>query len=219
VAVPARGVAGAAGLLEDLLVENLRLLGGHPLDHPVSLADRREVEGLPVIRGDLLVTLAAERQVIGRALHDAFVGGVLVVGLIVPLVAVQAALLEVLVRLDELPVDEERQVEGLRLDRRRRPRSPLSLALRHNEGLAGLLEHGLVGVAGDAAARLILGGRRRGQDEEQGKKKRSDQGDEPCLHKSSRMVEAVKPLYRHPGNCQPVFCGRRRIPRWRIAGG
>jgi len=85
------------------------------------------------------------------------VGGVLVVGLVVSLVAVQTALLEVLVRLDELFVDEKRQVEGLRLDRRRRPRSPLRLAHGRYKGLAGLLEHGLVGVAGDTTA-LVLGG-------------------------------------------------------------
>jgi hypothetical protein len=77
-------------------------------------------------------------------------GGVLVVCLVVSLVALDAALLEVLVRLDELAIDEEGQVEGLRLDRRRRPRSPLPLALGDHEGLAGLLEHGLVGMAGDA---------------------------------------------------------------------
>jgi len=86
------------------------------------------------------------------------VGGILVVGLVVSLVAVQAALLEVLVRLDELFVDEERQVKGLRLDRRRRPRSPLRLAHGHHEGFAGLLERRLVGVAGDTTA-LVLGGR------------------------------------------------------------
>jgi hypothetical protein len=113
------------------------------------------------------------------------VGGVLVVRLVVSLVAVEAALLEVLVRLDELFVDEEGQVEGLRLDRRRRPGSSLSLALGNDEGLAGLLEQGFVGVAGDAAAALVLGGGRRGQDEDQGKEKRSDQGDEPGLHRSS----------------------------------
>ncbi|HOF74018.1 MAG TPA: hypothetical protein PK750_08405, partial [Syntrophales bacterium] len=74
--------------------------------------------------------------------------GVLVVGPVIALVAVQAALLEMPVRLDELSVDEERQVEGLRLDRRRRPRSPFRLALGLDEGLAGLLQRGLVGVAG-----------------------------------------------------------------------
>jgi hypothetical protein len=87
------------------------------------------------------------------------VGGVLVVLFIIALVALDAALLEVLVGLDELAVDEETQVVGLRLDRRRRPRSPLALTFGNHEGLAGLLEHGLVGVTGDAAA-LVLGGRR-----------------------------------------------------------
>jgi hypothetical protein len=101
------------------------------------------------------------------------VGGVLVVSPVVSLVAVEAALLEVLVRLDELAVDEERQVEGLRLDRRRRPRSPFRLALGLDEGLAGLFERGLVGVAGDAAAVLVLGGRERGQDKDQREKKRT----------------------------------------------
>jgi hypothetical protein len=86
------------------------------------------------------------------------VGGILVVLFVVSLVALDAALLEVLVRLDELFVDEEAQVVGLRLDRRRRPGSPLSLALGDDEGLAGLLEQGLVGVAGNATAR-VLGGR------------------------------------------------------------
>jgi hypothetical protein len=155
-------VAGAARLLEDLLVKDLRLFHGHPLDDPVSLADRRIVEGFLVIRGDFLVAFPAERQVVGRSFHDPLVGGILLVGLVVALVALDAALFEMLVRLDELSIDEERQVECLRLDRRRRPRSPLALALGHNEGLAGLLERCLVGVAGDAAARLILGGRRRG---------------------------------------------------------
>jgi hypothetical protein len=83
------------------------------------------------------------------------VGGVLVVRLVVSLVAVEAALLEVLVRLDELFVDEEAQVVGLRLDRRRRPRSPLALTLGNHEGFAGFLQHGLVGVAGHAAAGVI----------------------------------------------------------------
>jgi hypothetical protein len=85
--------------------------------------------------------------------------GVLFICLVVSLVALDAALLEVLVRLDELFVDEEAQVVGLRLDRRRRPGSPLSLALGDDEGLAGLLEQGLVGVAGDAAAGVIGGAR------------------------------------------------------------
>jgi hypothetical protein len=80
------------------------------------------------------------------------VGGIFVVGLIVSLVALDATLLEVLVRLDELSVDEETKVIRLRLDRRWRPRSPLALALGHDEGLAGLLERRLVGVAGDAGA-------------------------------------------------------------------
>jgi hypothetical protein len=115
------------------------------------------------------------------------VGGVLVVRLVVSLVALDAALLEVLVRLDELAVDEETQVVGLRLDRRRRPRSPFAFAFRHHEGLASLLEHGLVGVAGNAAA-LVLGGRRRGQKKKEWQKKRSDQDDEPGLHRSSLMI-------------------------------
>jgi hypothetical protein len=80
------------------------------------------------------------------------VGGVLVVVLVIALVALDAALLEVLVRLDEFAVDEETQVVGLRLDRRRRPRSPFALTLGYHEGLAGLLERCLVGVAGDAGA-------------------------------------------------------------------
>jgi hypothetical protein len=87
------------------------------------------------------------------------VGGILIVCLVVSLVALDAALLEVLVRLDELFVDEEAQVVGLRLDRRRRPRSALSLAFGNHERLAGLLEQGLVGVAGDAAAGVIGGAR------------------------------------------------------------
>jgi hypothetical protein len=86
------------------------------------------------------------------------VGRILVLFCFISLVALDAALLEVLVRLDELAVDEEAQVVGLRLDRRRRPRSSLSLALGHDEGLAGFLELGLVGVAGDTAT-LVLGGR------------------------------------------------------------
>jgi hypothetical protein len=115
------------------------------------------VEGLLIGGRDLLVTFPAEGQVVGGALHHAFVGGILVVLFVVSLVALDAALLEVLVRLDELLVDEEAQVVGLRLDRRRRPRSPLPLAFGDDEGLAGLLEHGFVGVAGDAAAGVLRG--------------------------------------------------------------
>jgi hypothetical protein len=113
------------------------------------------------------------------------VGGILVVHLVVALVALDAALLEVLVRLDKFFVYEEAQVVGLRLDRRRRPRSPLALALGHYEGLAGLLERRLVGVAGDAAA-LVLGGSRGGQKEEERKQKRNGQDKESGLHGSSR---------------------------------
>jgi hypothetical protein len=141
------------------------------------------------------VALPAEGQIIGGALHHAFVGGILVVLFVVSLVALDAALLEVLVRLDELFVDEEAQVVGLRLDRRRRPGSPLALALGHHERLAGLFERCLVGVAGDAAA-LVLCGCRRGQNEDQGKEKRSDQGDEPYLHRSSSCIEGLYKNYR-----------------------
>jgi len=114
-------------------------------------------------------------------------GGVLVVCFVVSLVALDAALLEVLVRLDELFVDEERQVVGLRLDRRRRPRSPLSLAFGNDEGLAGLLERRFVCVARDAAA-LVLGGSRRRHKKNEWQEKRSDQGDKPGLHRSSSGV-------------------------------
>ena len=161
-AVATGGVTGIAGLPEDLLIEDLRLFGGHPLDHPIALADRRVVEGFFIVRGDLLVALPAEGKVVGGALHDPLVGGILVVRLVVSLVALDAALLEVLVRLDELAVDKEGQVKGLRLDRRRRPGSSLSLALGNDEGLAGLLERRLVGMAGDAGTALVLGGCRRG---------------------------------------------------------
>jgi hypothetical protein len=113
------------------------------------------------------------------------VGGILVVLFVVSLVALDAALLEVLVRLDELFVDEETQVVGLRLDRRRRPRSALALALGHDEGLAGLLERCLVGVAGDTTA-LVLGSGRGGQKEEERKQKRNGQDRESSLHGSSR---------------------------------
>jgi hypothetical protein len=111
-------------------------------------------------------------------------GGVLVLLGLVSLVAVDASLLEMLVRLDELAVDEEGQVERLRLDRRRRPRSPFPLTLREDEGLAGLFQHLLVGVTGDTTA-CVLGGRRRGKKEQERQKKRRDQDDEPSLHKSS----------------------------------
>jgi hypothetical protein len=113
------------------------------------------------------------------------VGGVLVVHLVVSLVALDAALLEVLVRLDELFVDEERQVVGLRLDRRSCTCSPLCLAHGLDEGLAGLLEHSLVGVTGHAAAGVI-GGARRGHEKAPGQESNDDRDDEPCLHASSR---------------------------------
>jgi hypothetical protein len=112
-------------------------------------------------------------------------GGILVVHLVVSLVALDTALFKVLVCLDELFVDEKRQVKGLRLDRRRRPRSPFSLAFGNDEGLAGLLERCLVGVAGHTTA-LVLGGRRRGQKEEERKQKRNGQDKKSSLHGSSR---------------------------------
>jgi hypothetical protein len=87
------------------------------------------------------------------------VGGILVLFCFIALVALDAALLEVLVCLDKLAVDEETKVVSLRLDRRRRPSSPFALALRHHEGLAGLFEQGLVGVAGHTAAGVIGGAR------------------------------------------------------------
>jgi hypothetical protein len=125
------------------------------------------------------------------------VGGILVVHLVVSLVALDTALLEVLVCLDELFVDEETQVVGLRLDRRRRPRSPLSLAFGNDEGLAGLLERCLVGVAGDTTA-LVLGSGRGGQKEEERKQKRNGQDRESSLHGSSRSVQAVHTIVMGP---------------------
>jgi hypothetical protein len=131
-------------------------------------------------------------------------GGVLVLLVLVSLVAVYASLLEMLVRLDDLAVDEEGQVERLRLDRRRRPRSPFPLTLREDEGLAGFFQHLLVGVTGDTTA-CVLGGRRRGKNEGKGKKKRSDQGDEPGLHKSSILVRGRN------SNDAKYFNGTRKI--------
>jgi hypothetical protein len=162
------------------------------------------VEGFFVVRGDLLVTLPAECEIIGGALYNPLVGGILVVCLVVSLVALDAALLEVLVRLDELAIDEEGQVEGLRLDRRRRPRSPLPLALGDDKGLAGLLERRLVCVACDAAA-LVLGGCRRGQKKNEWQEKRSDQDDEPGLHGSSWKMEEMPNIVTVPRKLSTRF--------------
>ena len=108
---------------------------GHPLDHPVALADRRVVERFLVGGRDFLVALPAEGQIVGGPFHHPLMGRILVFFCFIALVALDATLLEVLVRLDELAVDEKTQVVGLRLDRRRRPRSALALALGITKGL------------------------------------------------------------------------------------
>jgi hypothetical protein len=135
------------------------------------------------------------------------VGGILVICLVVSLVTLDATLLEVLVRFNEFAVDKEGQMEGLRLDRRRRPGSPLSLSLGNDEGLAGLLERRFVCVARDAAA-LVLGGRRRGHKKNEWQEKRSDQGDEPSLHGASWKMEDMSDIVTAPRKMSTRFTRR-----------
>jgi len=59
---------------------------------------------------------------------------------------------EVDVLADQLLVDEETLVIFFRLDRRRRPCSPLALAAMYLGGLAELLQDAFAGVAGYTAA-------------------------------------------------------------------
>jgi hypothetical protein len=103
---------------------------------------------------------AAKLQIVRGALDEPPVGRILLLRGLVPPVAEGAAGGEVGVGTDQCPVDEESLVEFVRLDRRRRPRSPLSLGRdclgRGDEPLHGRL----VAVAAETST---LGGSVKGR--------------------------------------------------------
>jgi hypothetical protein len=72
--------------------------------------------------------------------------------LVVAAVAGGAASLQVDILGEQFLVDEKAFVKIFRLDRRRRSRSPLALALGHQEGLAELFEDAVIRMAHYTAA-------------------------------------------------------------------
>lgn len=86
------GVAAAAGLLEDLVIEYLELRLGKSRHYPLPLANRRVVQGFSVGVRDLSMTLTAGFQIVRRTTHHGLMGKFFSSSLIVAFMAGDTAL-------------------------------------------------------------------------------------------------------------------------------
>jgi hypothetical protein len=174
VAVTAGGVAAPAGLLEDLLVEYLALIGGEPARHAMPESGGGEVEGVLIRARDLIMTFATDRKVCGRSLDEAGVCLLPGSGILIAAVAGNAAFGKVGIAVDKLSVHEICLVTGLRRNRRRDSRSPHSFLEHDLDGFMKGSEYLFVGMAFYAAAFSGMKERRRDESDQHKRRKKDD---------------------------------------------
>lgn len=147
VAVPARGVAAPARLLEHLPVEQRGLFPGKPPDDALSLALRGVMQRFAVGGGNLAMAFPAGVKIVGGALSHTRVGPVFVGSAVIAFVAALAAHHDVGVCGEESRVHQVALVVVFRPNRGRGARSPFTLAAYFGR-CDQRLQPGTVSVAG-----------------------------------------------------------------------
>lgn len=149
------------------------------------------MEGFAVGGDNLIVTLLTHLEIVRWPFLPAAVSEILVGFRVIAFVAVGATPLEVLVRLDQLPVDQKSPVILFRLNWRRRPCSPFRLACVYLRQFAQRFQGGLIGMTGHTAALVFRRCCRGYEKKKKGTGEKDGQDDDSALHKSSRAEDST----------------------------